>query len=61
MACEAERQLVEELAAQSTLLIAQMAELQSRLGTWASQMTSALQALDNCMMDNTNPPTPPGP
>lgn len=61
MACETERQLVEELAAQAPLLIAQMNELQARLSTWASQMTSALQALDACMMNNTNPPNPPGP
>lgn len=58
MACETERQLVEELAAQWPTLQAQVAELQSRLSTWAAQMTAAMAALDACMINNTSPPGP---
>lgn len=59
MACEAERQLVEELAAQWPILQAQLAEIQSRLSTWASQMTTAMIALDACIASQNSPP--PGP
>ena len=61
MACEAKRQLVEELAAQWPTLKSQVAELQSRLSTWSSQVTTALADLQACEMNNTNPPNPPGP
>lgn len=61
MACEAEKQLVDELASQWPTLEAQIAELQSRLSTWAAQMTAAIAALQACQMNNTNPPNPPGP
>lgn len=59
MACEAERQLVEDLAAQWPTLQAQIAELQSRLSTWSAQMMAAVAALDACMAQQNSPP--PGP
>ncbi len=58
MACEVEKQYLDELLAQAPAVVAQVQETVTRLNTLISQIESARQALYACLMNNTNPPGP---
>lgn len=58
MACEVEKQYLDELLAQAPGVVAQVQEAVTRLNTLISQIESARLAYNTCMMNNTNPPGP---
>lgn len=58
MACEVEKQYLDELLAQAPVVVAQVQEAVTRLNTLISQIESARLAYNACMMNNTSPPGP---